>query len=134
VPYIPDDADNGQKYGPAMEIVSQWEADAYFDALVDHQMRWSARYRPLRQTREEAENHERSNLGYYSGYYSHDVRARVERLFRCVHPMFGSVQNVTRTPEEIFQMGQDWARGIRPEVPQPSPVQTIWDRLGRDET
>lgn len=53
-------------------------------------------------TREEAEQIERSNLGYYAGYHLDETRERVERLFRCAHPVFGSIaENGPATLEQI---------------------------------
>ncbi len=75
----------GEKYGPAMEITDQSKADAYFEECVQHTMaNWG-------KSREEAERTERGNLGYYAGYYDNETRGRVERLFRCAHPVFGSI-------------------------------------------
>lgn len=73
------------KYGPAMEIEDQVEADEYFEKCVLHSMLFV-------ENREEAEKIERSNLGYYAGYYGEEVRRRVEKLFCCVHPVFGSIE------------------------------------------
>lgn len=74
----------GDKYGPAMEITDQAEADAYFEQCVEHLMRNG------NCSREQAERIERQNLGYYSGYYGNETMARVAKLFRCSHPIFGS--------------------------------------------
>jgi hypothetical protein len=81
---FPANITSGEKYGPAMQITDQAEADAYFEKCVQHMM---ARGR----SREEAEQIERSNLGYYAGYYDTETRERVERLFRCAHPVFGRI-------------------------------------------
>jgi hypothetical protein len=125
---IPNVVTTGQKYGPAMEIESHWEADAYFEALVDHQIRC------FHKSREEAEAIERNNLGYFAGYYSNEVRERVERLFGCVHPYFGSIaQNGPPTPEQAFKMGGKLAEGSLKPQPQPAARKTIWDRLEADE-
>lgn len=75
----------GEKYGPAMEMNEEAPARAYFEELVEHTMR------VLKVGRPEAERTERSNLGYYAGYYDEETRQRVERLFRCAHPVFGKV-------------------------------------------
>jgi hypothetical protein len=94
----------GEKYGPAMEIQDQVSADAYFERLVQHGMRFHA-------TREKAEEVERANLGYFAGYYSEDTRSRVERLFRCAHPIFGSIaDHGAPTMEEALGKGQEMAR------------------------
>lgn len=90
----------GDKYDPAMQITDQAEADAYFERCVAHNMTFG-------KTREEAERIERANLGYWAGYYSNDTRHRVERLFRCAHPVFGAIAKVgAPTPEEAFEMGR----------------------------
>jgi hypothetical protein len=98
----------GEKYGPAMEIQNQAEADAYFLKLVAHNMKLSGR------TRKDAEAVERSNLGYFAGYYSNATRETVERLFRCSHPVFGSIaKNGAPTPEQAFELGKQMARKRR---------------------
>lgn len=74
----------GDKYRPAMEMKQPWEANEYFEILVAHCMSWG-------HTREEAENIERQNLGYYAGYYDSGTRRRVEHLFSCAHPVFGKI-------------------------------------------
>lgn len=105
---FPDIITNGEKYGPAMEITDEVTARAYFERCVEHAMR-----RFPDKTREEVEAIERSNLGYYAGYYSEATRARVERLFAAVHPIFGSMQEKQPRPEEAFEMGKRWAEGRR---------------------
>lgn len=75
----------GDKYRPAMEITEQADADDYFARCVEHTLTFG------RHTQAEAEAVERSNLGYFAGYYDHETRERVERLFRCSHPIFGSI-------------------------------------------
>lgn len=94
----------GDKYQPAMDIRDQDKADAYFEKLVMHSMSFG-------KTREEAEEIERSNLGYFAGYYDDETRRRVEKLFRCEHPIFGAiVKNGRPTPKEAFEAGLKWAR------------------------
>jgi hypothetical protein len=89
----------GDKYGPAMLITDQTEADEYFERCVAHNMSFG-------QDRQEAEHINRVNLGYWAGYYSSETRARVEKLFRCSHPIFGAIAEVgVPTPEEAFQAG-----------------------------
>jgi hypothetical protein len=89
----------GQKYGPAMKLTDQAEASAYFERCVAHNMSFG-------HSRQEAEQIERSNLGYWAGYYDHETRARVENLFSCKHPIFGAIAEVgAPTPEEAFQAG-----------------------------
>lgn len=88
----------GEKYMPAMQIETQAAADAYFEECVRHCM---ARFG---MTRAEAERIERDNIGYFTGYYCRKVRARVEHLFKCAHPYFGTVDQ-SPSIEDIFQMG-----------------------------
>lgn len=110
---LPQNITYGKKYDPAMRMTDQAEADAYFEVLVTHMMKFG------RKTREEAEEIERSNLGYYAGYYSDETRARVERLFKCAHPVFGAIAlNGPPTFAEAIQrgrlLGETVARRLNP--------------------
>jgi len=96
----------GEKYNPAMEITCQTKADEYFETLVEHTMRFG-------KSREEAENIERINLGYWAGYYNLETRLRVEKLFRCEHPFFGPAADGQPTLEEAFKIGQRFAEETR---------------------
>ena len=97
---FPDMVTIGQKYDPAMKITEQAEADVYFERCVEHTMRM----RPCE--RAEAESIERQNLGYYAGYYDNATRERVERLYRCRHPIFGAIAvEGPPTPDEAFEAG-----------------------------
>ncbi len=90
----------GDKYGPAMEITEQAEADTYLEECIQHAMTFGLHL-------DEAEDQERANLGYYAGYYDTGTRARVERLFRCKHPVFGSIlDNGAPTAEEALEAGR----------------------------
>lgn len=101
---LPHTITMGDKYGPAMTMADQAEADAYFERLVQHGMEWG-------NDRAEAERIERANLGYYAGYYSHETRARVERLFRCSHPIFGAIaKNGPPTPDQALKAGLEMGR------------------------
>jgi hypothetical protein len=80
----------GEKYGHAMKITTVAEATAYFEKCVQHCMsRWD-------KSRDEAEQIERANIGYYAGYYDAETAARVLELFGAAHPIFG-----TRRPTAI---------------------------------
>ena len=98
---LPDEITVGEKYNPAMKITDKEEAKAYFEACVVHCMRHG-------HTREEAEKIERSNIGYYAGYWDSKTAARVYELFECSHPIFGEVDNWP-TPERAFEMGKEHA-------------------------
>lgn len=101
---FPDKITIGDKYRPAMEIREQAEADAYFEKCVEHTMRHG-------HDRASAESIERSNLGYYAGYGDSETRERIERLFRCAHPIFGKIsQNGQPTAEQALQAGMDAAK------------------------
>jgi hypothetical protein len=91
----------GEAYGPAMQITDQDVADDYFKSLVRECLEQDPSL-----SVEKAESIQRQNLGYYAGYYDDETRERVERLFRCSHPVFGSYkENGSPSPEEAFAMG-----------------------------
>lgn len=102
---LPKSMTIGQCYDPAMLITDQAKADAYFQLLVDRSMTYFGK------TREEAEQVERINLGYYAGYCNAETRHRVEKLFRCSHPVFGAIAAVgAPAPEEALQEGIERAQ------------------------
>lgn len=97
---FPKEITFGDKYYPAMKITDQAEAVEYFEACVEHCMSFG-------KTREEAESIEHQNLGYYAGYGDSDTRRRVERLFTCCHPVFGSIAEKGQpTSQEAFDAGK----------------------------
>lgn len=107
---IADKVTLGQKYGPAMDIKDQAEADAYLKECVDHNVRLTGNSRP------EAEAIEKQNLGYFAGYYDNETRERVERLFSCRHPVFGSIaENGPPTAEEALRAGMEMGERLRKE-------------------
>ena len=93
----------GEKYGPAMEMTDPVEAAAYFGEMVNHTLS----YGEVDKAR--AIDIEKQNLGYYAGYYDHETRLRVEKLFCCTHPVFGAAAEGFPTQEEAFKMGEDLA-------------------------
>lgn len=95
---LPDDATIGQVYGPAMEITTQADADAYFTVIVDHTMHFG-------KSRDEAVAVVRENIGYYTGYYDRETADRVMRLFNASHPIFGRSYPTT---EEAFRTGVEY--------------------------
>lgn len=96
---LPKEITIREKYGPAMEITDQAAADEYFDVLVAHSSVFGME-------REEAERIERINLGYFAGYYDNETRRRVEGLFKCEHPVFGSFeQNGPPDPKDALILG-----------------------------
>lgn len=98
----------GQILGPAMKIKSQEDADAYFEILVLAHMRLRER------TRSDAERETRESIGYFAGYYDYETRERVEKLFRCQHPIFGPIATARDlTAQEIFEMGYELGKENR---------------------
>ncbi len=89
----------GETYRPAMEIKGKGEAGEYFQALVERQMQHFGR------SQSDAEQLERSNLGYFAGYYDNETRLRVELLFACSHPFFGKAKDGIPTSEEAIEIG-----------------------------
>ena len=88
-----------------MKIETQKEADAYFEDCVQHCMSHFGK------NRKEAESIEKTNLGYCAGYYDNEVRERVEKLFRCEHPIFGSIKKSgPPSAEDAFEMGIQFAK------------------------
>ncbi len=81
----------GEALGPAMNITEQDDADQYFKDYVSYQNRMLEK--EPRTDRLTAEDICKTNLGYYAGYGSEEMRKRVERLFRCSHPIFDSVES-----------------------------------------
>ncbi len=96
---MPKDITIGEKYHYAMTIRDPEEARAYLEACIDHTVTYWGR------THEEAEQIERSNLGYFAGYYDFETRQHVERLFGGVHPVFGPVSNGQPTVDEAIHAG-----------------------------
>ena len=88
----------GEKYGPAMKITDETEAKRYLEECIAHCMSHG-------HSRAEAERIERSNLGYYAGYYGTETRLQVERLFDCAHPVFGKTADGVPTMAESFAAG-----------------------------
>lgn len=87
-------------YGPAMAITDQAEADRELERIVVeiHMAGELDRIRALEIARE--------SLAYFAGYYGNETRERVERLFRCEHPIFGSIaERGPPTPEYAFAAG-----------------------------
>lgn len=103
----------GEIYGPAMEITDPEEAREYFQSLVQRCME-RAEEDGNEPDLEYCEYTQRSNLGYYAGYYDPIVRKRVEILFGAMHPIFGSANP---TSEEAFEIGGAIAQRLYEESP-----------------
>src|ERR1700759_1362164 len=73
----------------AMQAQTQAEADTIFADLVTllRGLRPHAPVAVVMETLREA-------LGYNAGYFTDDIRKRVERFYRCAHPFFGAIAHV----------------------------------------
>ena len=107
----------GDLYHPAMKIKDPDEAATYFSKMVNY-VALQDKSRP-RKTVEEHVKIQKSNLGYFAGYYDSETMARVNRLFECVHPIFG---NTLPTAESAFRQGEQFAKGKIKAKAQPKGV------------
>lgn len=96
---LPDKMTIGEIADRACKITDQAEADAYVEALIERAVRLYG------QSREEAESIIRHNFGYWGGYCSDETRARLERLFKTKHPIFGAIADGKPSADEAFEMG-----------------------------
>lgn len=95
----------GECLNPAMAITDEADAQQYLADYTAFIQR--ALDKEPRSDGKTAAEIARDNLGYYAGYYSADTRERVERLFKCAHPVFGSIsRNGAPTAEEAFEAGK----------------------------
>lgn len=101
IPPPVDGSTIGDLYGPAMEITTQERANRYLENLVDYIQRHS----PEPASREETMAGARMSIAYYAGYHGSEVRERVERLFRCHHPILGPVSQQIATPD-LLEIGR----------------------------
>lgn len=97
----------GECLGPAMSITDAADARQYLKDYVAFIQR--ALDREPRTDGKTAAEIAGINLGYYAGYYDNETRERVEQLFNCWHPIFGSAKQPP-TPEEAFAAGQKLGR------------------------
>jgi hypothetical protein len=95
---------DSERYDPAMRINTQEDADAYFEKLARVSMDENDCSREL------AEKFERDNLGYWAGYGNLETRKRVERLFRCRHPLLPPATELQPSLQETFELGYRYAQ------------------------
>jgi hypothetical protein len=95
----------GETLEPAMEIQDEADAKQYMkDYITFIQKELDKKPREDNKT---AEQIVKINLGYFAGYYDNKTRERVERLFCCSHPIFGSIKNNgIPTSKEAFNSGR----------------------------
>lgn len=101
----------GECLGPAMKITDESDAEQYFADYVAFIEK--ALEKEPRTDNKTAAEIARINLGYYAGYYDNETRERVERLFKCSHPVFGSIKaNGAPSAEEAFAAGKRMAGAL----------------------
>ena len=90
----------GDLYGPAMEVQTKEEAEAYFKRLIEHYVRhWN-------KSIDEATSIVKQSLGYFAGYYDQETIERTQRLYGTVHPVFGDAETIKRiSGKQVFLMG-----------------------------
>lgn len=94
----------GECLDPAMKITDQEDADQYKADYIKFTEKFLVNGKS--KSGLSAEQIVNQNLGYYAGYYSPETRERVERLFKCSHPVFGSIkENGQPTAKEAFECG-----------------------------
>lgn len=99
---------DGDGYDRAMKITDQAEADAHFALLVEESLV------VFKKSRAETEQNVRDSLGYWAGYHSHETRERVERLFKCAHPISDRSQRTAlRRPSKRLMPASRGLSGIR---------------------
>jgi hypothetical protein len=93
---------------PIFKITDEEEAKEYFNDYVKFLME------DPEVSEQRAIEIAKINIGYWAGYYSTDVRMRVERLFETEHPYLGKAKEKQYTPDEILQMGIEAGKNSRP--------------------
>ena len=100
----------GDILGPAMKITDPDDAKQYLESYIEYLIPYVIENNE-NVTDEfiytESVNIAKRNLGYYAGYYDNETRKRVEKLFECSHPIFGSIEiNGEISPESAFELGK----------------------------
>lgn len=95
----------GECLHPAMKITDQADADQYLkDYTAFIQKHLDEKPRSDDKTAEEIA---KINIGYFAGYFDHETNVRVQRLFQCTHPIYGSSWPTT---DEAFAAGMIHAK------------------------
>jgi hypothetical protein len=99
----------GECLFPAMEITDSKDAQQYLKKYVAFIQK--CLNKEPRNDKMTAEQIAKINLGYFAGYYDDKVRRKVEKLFCCSHPIFGSIEQEGQpTIEEAFNAGKKLAK------------------------
>lgn len=108
LPVLPDKCTMGDKYKVACEKVRTPEqAKVWLEILIKHNMSHST----PPHTRKEAEEIERQNIGYFAGYYDHDIQDVVCKTFNTEHPIFGKTKP---TGEQALRAGMELGMLMKP--------------------
>lgn len=100
----------GDLYDPAMKVQTKEAAAAYFKKLQDLQSENGVHP-------DISENILKVNLAYWAAYGSNEQRERIERLYDCEHPYFGSFkENGRPTTDEASELGTNRAKGDGPQT------------------
>lgn len=91
-------AESELTYDDAVRITDQAKANAYFERLVKRTLSLNPEL-----DRTEAEEIQRTNIGYWAGYHDIATRIRVYKLYKAVHPIFG--MDFDPLPGEAFAAG-----------------------------
>lgn len=103
----------GQILDPAMKITEEEDAKQYLESYISYLIPYVIDNNKDKDDifiYEESVKIAKYNLGYYAGYFDNSTRERVERLFNCSHPIFGSIAtNGTPSAQEAFNLGKSLA-------------------------
>lgn len=99
----------GEALDPAMNITDESDALQYLKQYVSFiQMQLDSGEASAEG--KTAEEIAKINLGYYADYYSNETRQRIEKLFNCSHPVFGSIKlNGAPSTEQALEAGNKMA-------------------------
>lgn len=100
---IKDCKNLGELFDIARLITDKKEATQFFDAYVDFIFKDGKGKNTLVQSVEIAH----SNLGYFAGYYSDEVRDHIYEMYGSAHPIFGTTKPTT---EEALEAGKKLAK------------------------
>jgi hypothetical protein len=97
----------GDLYRPAMEITTQEEASRYLYRLVTYVIAHAEEKDKKGLTFDDHVRIQKSNLGYFAGYFDSRTMERVNRVFNTAHPVFG---RTAPTLEEAFNARKEFAK------------------------
>lgn len=96
----------GDALDPIFKITDKADAMQYKEAYIKHTEKYLTN--GVNKEGMTALQIVNANIGYYAGYGSDKDRKRIEELFDCAHPIFGSIKdNGSPTGKEAFQCGNE---------------------------